>query len=495
MSLLFVPVYIKYLGIEAYGLIGVFAMLQGWLSLLDMGMKPALGREMGRYTGGAHNEQSIWDLLRSIEIISIVIAVLVGLIIWAASGWLATDWVKAKSIPTNVSAQAFALMGFVSALQFVESLYSSTLTGLQRQVLQNGVLSIMATVRGLGAVCVLVYVSQTIQAFFIWQCIISVTSLLFSGVIVYKILPSPPCSARFSLRALKDVWRFAAGIVGISLLSLLLMQVDKILLSRILSLEAFGYYSLAGVVSGALYMLLSPVTAVYYPRFNELLARNEDEALVKLYHQASQIVTVIVGSAAVVLITFAEQILFLWTSNLTLTMQVAPIMAVLALGSFMHCLMFIPYQIQLAYGWTLLSIRINTVAVVILVPLLLWFVPIYGAIAAAWIWVSLNLWYLLIGTQFMYRRILKKEKWMWYRNDVGIPLLTASITAVLFRFIFPSLFTRLYGSLLIITLSIVVLGVSVMAAPLLRQIALNYLFGAIESIRLKIKIFKRGANI
>ena len=52
MSLAFVPVYIKYLGIEAYGLIGIFVMLQAWLTLLDMGMKPALAREMARFTGG-----------------------------------------------------------------------------------------------------------------------------------------------------------------------------------------------------------------------------------------------------------------------------------------------------------------------------------------------------------------------------------------------------------------------------------------------------------
>jgi hypothetical protein len=52
MSLAFVPLYIKYLGIEAYGLIGIFVMLQAWLTLLDMG---ALGREMARFTGGGHD--------------------------------------------------------------------------------------------------------------------------------------------------------------------------------------------------------------------------------------------------------------------------------------------------------------------------------------------------------------------------------------------------------------------------------------------------------
>ena len=51
MGLAFIPVYIHYLGVEAYGLIGLFAVLQAWLALLDMGLTPTLAREMGRYTG------------------------------------------------------------------------------------------------------------------------------------------------------------------------------------------------------------------------------------------------------------------------------------------------------------------------------------------------------------------------------------------------------------------------------------------------------------
>lgn len=52
MGLAFVPLYIKYLGMEAYGLIGLFALLQAWLSLLDMGMTPTLNPEMARFSGG-----------------------------------------------------------------------------------------------------------------------------------------------------------------------------------------------------------------------------------------------------------------------------------------------------------------------------------------------------------------------------------------------------------------------------------------------------------
>ena len=37
MGLAFIPLYIHYLGMEAYGLIGAFVLLQAWLALFGYG--------------------------------------------------------------------------------------------------------------------------------------------------------------------------------------------------------------------------------------------------------------------------------------------------------------------------------------------------------------------------------------------------------------------------------------------------------------------------
>lgn len=89
MGLVFLPLYIQYLGVEAYGLVGVFAMLQAWLVILDLGMSPTLGREMARFTAGAHSAQSIRDLLRSLELIAYGLAGLIAALIAIAAPWLA----------------------------------------------------------------------------------------------------------------------------------------------------------------------------------------------------------------------------------------------------------------------------------------------------------------------------------------------------------------------------------------------------------------------
>ena len=469
MALAFVPLYIKYLGIEAYGLIGIFVVLQAWLSLLDMGMKPALAREMARFTGGGLDAQSVWDLLRSVEVIALGIALLTGLGMYLAAGWLATGWVQPDQVSEDTVVRAFALMGLVVAVRFVESIYANSIAGLQRQVLQNAITIVMATLRGLGSVAVLVWVSPTIEAFFIWQGIISVaTALIFMGV-VYRILPNPPRTASFSLSEIRNIWKFAAGMMGITFLSLLLTQIDKILLSRLLTLEAFGYYSLAAVVAGGLHIMTTPVASAFFPRFTELITQRDEPILREAYHLGAQLVTVLMGSAAVILIVFCERILLLWTADPELTARVAPITSVLALGTGLNCLLWIPYQMQVAHGWTSLTIRINIVAVTLLIPTILWVVPAYGAIGAAWIWVILNSGFMVFSIYFMHRRLLPTEKWLWYSEDIAIPLAVAIAAALSCRWLVPDDLGRVseLGALLVSAGCVLILAA--VAAPLVRN--------------------------
>lgn len=473
MGLAFIPLYIKYLGIEAYGLIGLFGVLQAWLTLLDMGMTPALNREMARFTGGTHSATSIRDLLRSIEIIALAIATLVGLGIWAASGWLASDWLRAEKLPIDTVAQAFAIMGAVTALRFVEGIYRSAIIGLQRQVLYNAVNSALATIRWLGAVGILMWVSATIEAFFVWQGLISVLTLTALASVTYRTLPKAERGGQFSMLALRGIGRFAGGMMGITFLALLLTQVDKILLSKLLTLSDYGYYTLATVVAGALYTLTGPITQAWFPRLSELHAANNQAGLISKYHQGAQLVSVIMGSAAIIMIVFAEPILQMWTGDTELAHRSATLVSLLALGNLLNGLMWIPYQTQLAHGWTGFATRINIVSVMIIVPAILWAAPRYGAEGAAWVWVSLNAGYVLIGIHFMYRRILKEEKWRWYGQDVMQPLAAAVTVAAAAAWVMPdSLAAPIQLVWLVIASSFTLLA-SAFAAPSLCEVLLK----------------------
>jgi O-antigen/teichoic acid export membrane protein len=338
------------------------------------------------------------------------------------SDWIATSWLQAESLPVDVVAQAFVIMGLVAALRFVEGIYRSCIVGLQRQVLFNVITSIMATVRALGAVAILAWVSPSIEAFFIWQGLMSAVTVGILAIASYAMLPGAKRGGRFSLPALRGIWRFAGGMLGITFLATLLSQMDKILLSKLLSLSEYGYYTLAVAVSAAVFILVVPITQALYPRLCELHARGDMGEIVKLYHQGAQFVSVVAGSAAIVLILFAETFLRLWTQDPNLVQRVAPLLSLLMLGNLLNGLMGIPYQTQLAHGWTGLAVRVNIVAVSLIVPAILWVTPRFGAEGAAWVWVSLNALRLIAAAHFMHGRILLGERLQWYMRDVIAPL-------------------------------------------------------------------------
>jgi O-antigen/teichoic acid export membrane protein len=476
MGLVFVPFYIRYLGIEAYGVIGLYAVLQAALMLLDFGMTPTLSREIARFTGGEGNVVAIRDLLRSIEVAAVLVAVVIIIVVWLSSGWLSTSWLRSKELSATVVAQSIGIMGLVCALRLVEGIYRGCIIGLQRQILLNVVTGLIATLRGVGAVTILAWVSPTIQAFFVWQGIISGVTVVVLAANTYRLLPRSERSGRFSLGAWRRVQRFAGGMFSITVLDLMLTQIDKILLSRLLTLADYGYYTLAALAASALYTLIYPITQAWFPRLSQLHAANDTAAFARVYHQGSQLVSVGAGSAAVLLIVFSHVALSLWTRDTALAEHTSRILRLLLLGNLLNGLMNMPYQAQLAHRWIGLTLRTNCVATLSMVPAIFWATPRYGLQGAGWAWVCLNAGYVLITTHFMYRRILVTEKWIWYREDILYPLLAAAFVALCLRqilVVFPVGSMAYWATLLLGSLfTFVAAGV---AAPMVRRQALNML--------------------
>lgn len=451
------PLYVKYLGIEAYGLIGVFLSLQGWFALLDMGLTPTLNREMARFTAGMHTPQSIHNLLRSMEIVFLGSGVLIMFLVMGASPWIATEWLNTQTLTINTVTQALAITGIIIGLRWISTLYRSALLGLEHHVWLNFANAYFSTIRGVGAVAILAYLAPTIQAFFIYHGIIGAIEIVVFSWKIRKVLPGPPLSPKFSIGALKDISRFAAGMTTITLLATLMTQVDKLLLSKLLTLEQFGYFTLATTVAGALTALSIPISNVAFPRFTALVAAGEEKTFAEQYHKFAQLLTIAVIPAALVLCFFSEKIIFLWTHSIVTSQAIAPILSVWIIGSAFNGLTHAPYAAQLAYGRPRLTIITYFISVAVIVPALLILVPRYGVMSAAWVWVMVNVGYILFSIPAMHAQILKREKWKWYGGDVFVP----TIVALLFSLGIHMLFEAHEGMTKLVEIAFLSVGVGV----------------------------------
>lgn len=436
MAIAFLPIYIDRLGIEAYGLIGLFTVIQSLLGIFDLGLTPTVTREMARFSAGSHTARGIRDLLRSLEWICYGISALIAVGAWSVAPYLARAWVRPDQLSGDMVARAMAIMAVVFALRFSEGIYRGSLIGLGRQVPYNAINAISATVRYGGAVLILQYPSATIETFFFWQATASFLTLTALALAVHRSLPREEHAPSFSRVALRGIWRFSAGMMTITGLAMLMINSDKLLLSRLLPLDAFGHYALASVAASVIYMAVVPVTQAAYPRMVEYVCRSDDIGLLEAYRQASRLVAVVVGPAALVLSCFSAETIYSWSGSRQLAVDTAPLLSLLALAALSNCIGHLPYNLELAHGLTRLLSAANAVAVVLAIVVLPWVTVEYGSIGAAWAWLLLNVCHGAVIIHRSHASLIPTAKWQWLYRDVAIPLggaLTTVILAYLLR--------------------------------------------------------------
>ena len=428
LSFLFVPVYVRLLGVESYGLIGFFATLFATLNLLDMGLSSTLNRQLARLSALPGEAREQRDLVRTLEGIYWLMAVTVGVVLLLVAQFIARYWINAQNLPLHTVTVAISLMGLVFVFQFPFGLYQGGLMGLQRHVVLNEILGVMAVLRSLGAVGVLLWISRSISAYFIWQLACSVAQTILIRSCLWRSLPQNTDHPHFRKSSLLSIWRFAAGMTGIALVSIVLCNLDKVLLSKMMPLKEFGYYMVGASVSSGILTLVSPFFLASFPRFSQMIASGRQEELKGTYHLLCQTVSCVVLPVVVVIAFFSPQVVLVWSRNPDLVEHSSLIVRLLVIGTGINAIMSTPYALQLADGWTKFPFYQNVVSVIILVPLLLVLIRYFGAAGAAMNWIILHIGYILVSPHIMHRRLLKTEKWTWYLRDVMVPV--AGIVAV-----------------------------------------------------------------
>ena len=471
LGFLFVPLYIKYLGIESYGLIGFFATMQAVLALLDMGIAPTMNREAARSLSLGKLVE-LGDLLRTLSLIYWAIGILVLVIIIALAPFIAAHWLQSSSIDVERLGRTIMLMGLVFSCRWPISLYQSTLIGMQRIKIASLLTMSMALLGNLGALITLAYASPSIEAFFIWQVIVAILNV---AIIHWVTWSSFKEKSTIRFQSLKSVWKFSAGMSGIAFSSIFLMQLDKILLSKMLPLEIFGYYSLAVVFAGSLSILIGPVFNVIYPRLSALVVEDNEKKVLEFYMVGTQMLAGIIFPAAFFLAFFSEDILYYWLKNPTIVAQVAPIASILFVGSVINGAMIFPYALQLAHGITRLPQIIVLSLIGVYVPLTYFLALNYGATGGALSWLILNALYLFYGPWLTHKYILKNSAMRWLCQGVLRPAIIALVVTFLGSYFLREVDFHFQNILLGCSITLSVILINYFLLPKLLRSELNLL--------------------
>jgi O-antigen/teichoic acid export membrane protein len=470
IGVLMVPLYIKYMGPEAYGLVGFFAMLQAWFNLLDIGLTPTMARETARFRGGATDALNYRRLVRALEGIFLVIALAGGSALYSASSYIAHDWLQATQLPAAEVQIAIQLMAVIVALRWMCGLYRGAISGSERLVWLSGFNSIISTLRFVGILPVLMFIGVTPTIFFSFQFAVAIIEFVTLMAFAYHLFPSLTAGQKvfWDWEPLKPVLKFSLTIAFTSSVWVLVTQTDKLILSKLLPLGDYGYYSLAVLVAGGVLVIGGPVSAAIMPRMSKMEAESDHVGLIKLYRNSTQLVCVLAIPVACTLAIFAEQILWAWTGDPVAAQSAAPIMKLYVLGNAVLVVGAFPYYLQYAKGDLQLHLIGSGLLTLILIPSMVWATINYGAIGAGWAWLVSHTVGFLLWIPVVHRRFERGLHLKWVLLDIMPMAITAALCAWLFTFVTIRLDDRTGTIFLVFFIGIALFLMTLLSSSMLR---------------------------
>ncbi|HEU5295880.1 MAG TPA: oligosaccharide flippase family protein [Burkholderiaceae bacterium] len=433
IGILMMPVYLRFLGAEAFGLVGFFGMLQAWFQLLDFGLAPTMSRETARYVGGATDAVTLRRLLRVLEALFVVVAIIGGVALGLSAAWVTSSWLQVDRLPAEEVRRAIQLMAAIVGLRWMSGLYRGALGGFEQQVWLGRLNITTATARFVAIVPIFIFVGATPVLFFVYQLLIAIAETIALVVRTYALLPALPVGSRtgFHLKPLRSVLSFSMTIAFTGAVWVAVTQTDKLLLSRLLPLTDYAYFTLAVLLAGGVSLVSSPLSSALLPRLSRLHAQDQHAELVALYRQTTQGMAVVATPVAVVFACAAEPLLYAWTGDKQIAERAAPILQLYALGNGILAMSAFPYYLQFAKGDVRLHLIGNVLFAVVLVPSIWMATLSHGVMGAAWAWLAANITFALLWIPLVHRRFAPGLHTRWMLQDVAAIAVAAAVTTLL----------------------------------------------------------------
>lgn len=422
LTLAVTPIQVHFLGVEAFGFVGLITILQVLLGSLDLGISATVTKVVS--SDHSHQRGASANAVNTASTVYWGIAFLIAVLLWFNSAKVAAFWLSRTRLDSATVTLGIQIIAVYLGLRWPVAFYTGVISGLQRMDVLNMVKASVQTLRLVGGVVVLFFMPDLV-AFLVWFAISSAVELVVYAVTTYRLLPTLRIWPRFSLTSFKDIWKYSAAMNLIALTALVLSQSDRLAVTKLLSLEALGYYSIAYNASIAISLVQSAINSASFPAFSHSFSSGRHADLVSRYGKASQLMGLVVALPCFALVFFGHEILDVWI-NAAVADEAALTMAWLAIGFFFNAVVSNAYMAAVACGQPNLPLKVNLLALVLYLPALYWLVHQYGISGAAAAYAGLNIYYLFTLLPLVQVKVMRQGFGMWLRTNL-LPFLLAGI--------------------------------------------------------------------
>jgi len=413
LSLLLVPFYLHYLGLESYGLVGFFTALQLVLAVFSQGISMAMQREVARRVVSPESAPTLLRLVRSFELVYVGIGLLAAIGMISASGYLSHQWIQLHELDARMVQVALIFISARIAASFPFGLYQSVFIGTQRQVLGNCIQVSGAALSAAGVISA-VLIWRNIAALYAAEALVTLILILTQRTMAYRLLPESNSGPRFALSEVIALWKLSAGLIWTSGTGVLLTQMDRILIGKWFPASSLAVYN-AGTAGGKLVgMVYGPFLTAVYPETCRLAGSGNREALTVHFLRNAGIIASLCMSFGVFLCFFARDILWVWTRNDVITREGPVVMAIYIAGNIAHSYASVFYLIQTAKGSVRYPAWFNTAALIWYPLTMMALTTRWGIVGAAVCWLIYCSTTLILLASTSFYHFLTPYAWLHY---------------------------------------------------------------------------------
>lgn len=434
---LFTPLYVQLLGETSYGLVSFFSTLQATLNLLGLGLENTLRREFAVGDECEENSRRKYKLLRSIELIYIILGAVIIVFCTFGATFISESWLNIEDLDTKVVANVISLMGISIALQLIAKLYSGCLMGMNKQVKANMLCVGWSMGKSVGALLILFFISPELTYFYSWHILIDLIYLILLRVFVVHELKFAEgvCWRITDLKNLKSIWKYTSGILFISFVSLVNRQLDKVIISKYLTLTELGAYNIATTLGSVTSIIPAALYVSIFPRFTNYATTNGENIMRKEFGQVNKVVNLITACMGAYIAIYALQLIEVWTGSEDYISKLGNVAILIVLAVTMVEFQEIPYALVLAHGNTKYNVIVGAAFIPFVIGLTYVGVKREGLFGAGFVYFIVMFSQTILYQFLVYKNYITSRPIKMIIKDTLLPLNVCLIMAYISKLI------------------------------------------------------------
>lgn len=394
LSILLIPLYLRVLGVQQWGVVAICMSLQAFFNLLDAGLSQIMPRDVARV---AHHPAERFKVYVVYQRAYLGLALGGFIIGQLAVPWLVDHWFSGGKTFTSQDSWAFHLVLLQFFFQFSNNANIGYWNGMQSQTTANIRQCGFGTLKHLGALGLVYFWSPDAIAYLIPFAVMTAFEFLSNRSSISASLKD--CQIEQIRWVDYKKLGHEAGLLFVGvLIGMLASQMDRIVLSKYVDVAAFGIYVIVANLGLAVMQLQHPLIKAFLPRITQDLDRKNTSSFKYLIVG----ITLLCILPCLILALLAPWILRVWIGDPEVIKQGALPLSLLFCAVAFNALYQLIYQRLLIGGHGMLIAKINGLILLISLPLLLIFVIPLGISAGGYYWLLMSCMQFIFGLIWLY---------------------------------------------------------------------------------------------